>query len=236
MARRGASPTVRPGSRLRIWSAAWLRYIRRAPGTFVWLLILLGTTIAEHVLPAHTVTHLLLERSTNLHHLRTDPWRVLFVSAMWVDGGYWLVYLLFYNAIHVPAERWLGTVRWLAVVVISHVGATYISQAVLYWAIQHGRAPASRADVVDIGVSYALVGVAGVLTYRLPMRWRPLYALAWLGLLSIPLWGSFTFTDVGHFTSMLIGLLCYPITRTMRRPRPAATVPESRPVHTEAAG
>ena len=60
---------------------------------------------------------------------------------------------------------WLGTWRWLCVVVIAHVGATYISEGVLYEGIRHGYVAESAVNTLDVGVSYGLAGVMGILVY-----------------------------------------------------------------------
>ncbi|WP_245547484.1 rhomboid-like protein [Nocardia brevicatena] len=188
-------------------------YIRRAPGTFTWLAILLVTTVVlTHLSPEDTRV-VLGNRSTNLHHLREDPVRVLITSAFWLSGGGWIWYVVLYNLFHVPAERWLGTLRWLAVVVTAHVGATYLSQGVLYWAIRHGHAPAQAVFTLDVGVSYALAGVVAVLAYRIARPWCFAYSAGVVVYYAIPLLENLTFTDIGHFTALLIGFACYPLTR-----------------------
>jgi hypothetical protein len=73
---------------------------------------------------------------------------------------------------------------------------------------------------VDIGVSYGLAGVAGVLTYRLPRRLRWPYAVALVGLFGYLLVDNDTFTDLGHFTAVLIGLCCYALTPLPPTPAP----------------
>jgi hypothetical protein len=196
-----------------VWS-----YIRRAPGTFTWLAILLVTTVVLNHLSPEATRVVLGNRSTNLHHLREDPVRVLVASAFWLPGGTriwywaWIWYVALFNVFHVPAERWLGTLRWLGVVVTAHVGATYLSEGVLYWAIRHGYAPAQAVFTLDVGVSYALAGVVAVLAYRIARPWRFAYAAGVAVWYAIPLFESRTFTDIGHFTAMLIGFACYPLT------------------------
>jgi hypothetical protein len=187
-------------------------YVRRAPGTYVWLLaLLLSTYVINHISPQFH-DQFLRQRSTNLHHLATDPVRVLVGSAFWLDGGGWFGYFVLYNVFHVPAERWLGTLRWLGVVAVTHVGATYLSEGVLLWAIHHGHAPASAVNTLDVGVSYALAGVQAVLVYRISSPWRYLYGAAVLGWYGSALVHGRTFTDVGHLTAALLGLACYPLT------------------------
>ncbi|WP_186626450.1 rhomboid-like protein [Rhodococcus sp. BP22] len=189
-------------------------YVRRAPGTFVWLAILLVTTITMRHLSPDTLDVLLGNRSTNLHHLSQDPVRVLIASAFWLEGGGWLTYFVLYNIFHVPGERWLGTLRWVSVVVVSHVGATYVSEGVLYWAIQHGYAPESAVTTLDVGVSYGLAGVIAILTYRIASPWRYVYFAGVLVFYAVPLFVDVNFTAVGHFTAVLLGLCCYPLTRS----------------------
>lgn len=192
--------------------AVW-RYVRRAPGTYVWLAILLATTqVIRHVDPA-TADRILQRRSTNLHHLQVSPVRVLLTSALWIAGGGWLSYFALYNVFHVPAERWLGTLRWLCVAVLAHVGATYLSEGVLGWAIHRGLAAPKAVYTLDYGVSYALAGVVGVLTYLIVRPWRYLYLV---GVLAVYVYGvhqSRDYTSIGHLSAALIGLACYPITR-----------------------
>lgn len=192
--------------------AAWT-YVRSAPGTFLWLLALLFTTIALHHINPRFTDAFLRRRSTNLHQLSTDPVRVLVVSALWLDGGGWLGYVVLYNLFHVPVERWLGTLRWFVVIAAAHVGATYLSEGVLYWAIHHGRAPASAVNTLDVGVSYALAGAQAVLAYRIATPWRYPYAAAVLLWYGSALISGRTFTDVGHLSAALIGFACYPLTR-----------------------
>ncbi|PPJ30770.1 hypothetical protein C5E45_08510 [Nocardia nova] len=186
-------------------------YIRRAPGTYIWLAILLVSTLVVGHLSADQAEILLGNRSTNLHHLREDPVHVLISSAFWLAGGGWFGYAVSYTIFHAQAERWLGTLRWLAVVVIAHVGATDLSEGVLYWAIRHGYAPESAVNTLDYGVSYALAGVIAVLVYRIAKPWRYVYLLGVVVFYAIPVFASRTFTDIGHFSAMMLGLACYPL-------------------------
>ncbi len=188
-------------------------YVRGAPGTYVWLTILFVTTVALHHMSPDFEEDFLRQRSTNIHELSNNPVRVLFASAMWIDGGHWIPYAVLYTVFQAPAERWLGTARWLAVNAIAHVVSTLVSEGALLWAIRHGVAPHSAVDTLDVGVSYALAGVVGVLTYRIAAPWRYLYLAAVLAVYGIPFFTARTFTDLGHFTSVLLGLACYPLTR-----------------------
>ncbi|MFE9768821.1 rhomboid-like protein [Streptomyces sp. NPDC005808] len=196
----------------RVPRAVW-SYLSRAPGTYIWLLILFVTTVAVHQMSPQFEQEFLRQRSTNIHELSSNPIRVLISSAMWIDGGYWLPYAFLYTVFHAQAEHWLGTARWLAVCVAAHVLATLISEGALLLAIQHGVAPQSAVNTLDIGVSYALAGVIAVLTYRIAAPWRYPYVAIVLLVYGVPLATGRTFTDLGHFTSVLIGLACYPLVR-----------------------
>ncbi|MEU8891393.1 rhomboid-like protein [Streptomyces sp. NPDC048442] len=224
-----APPEAAPAGRRPLRAAArttW-RYLRSSPGTHLWLAVLFVTTVAlRHMDPA-LADEFLRQRSTNIHHLSQDPVRVLVTSAFWTDGGGWLLYAVLYSLFHAPAERRLGTLRWLGVVAAAHIGATYLSEGVLGWAIRHGHAPASAVNTLDVGVSYALAGVVAVLTYRIPTPWRYPYLFGVLTFYALPLVTGRTFTDVGHFSAVLIGLACYPLTRSRPSGRPARRPPSA---------
>ncbi|MFE0514429.1 rhomboid-like protein [Streptomyces sp. NPDC058964] len=188
-------------------------YVRSAPATYVWLLILFLTTFALHHMSPDFEEDFLRQRSTNIRELSQNPVRVLITSAMWIDGGRWLPYAALFTVFHAQAERWLGTVRFLAVCVAAHVLATLLSEGALLKAIREGIAPHTAVNTLDIGVSYALAGVIGVLTYRIATPWRYPYLLVALSVYGVPLVAGRTFTDFGHFASLLIGLACYPLVR-----------------------
>ncbi len=179
----------------------------------MWLAVLFVTTVALHHMSPEFEEQFLRQRSTNIHELSNDPVRVLVQSAMWIDSGHWLPYAVLYTVFHAQAERWLGTLRWLIVCVAAHVLATLISELALLKAIRDGMAPHSAVDTLDIGVSYALAGVVAVLVYRIAPPWRYLYLAVVLVVYGVPLLSTPTFTDLGHFVSVVIGLGCYPLVR-----------------------
>ncbi|WP_228461330.1 rhomboid-like protein [Gordonia spumicola] len=195
--------------------ASW---IRSAPVTYAWLFVLLVTTIAQHTLAPGVVDRILGRRSTNLENLSEHPMRAMVGSLFWLDGAYWLPYLIGFTVFLAVAERWLGTGRFVIVGLAGHVLATLASQGLLDLAIGHGRADPSLRDAVDVGVSYFMAAVVGVLAYRLTSWWRWIYAAVVLATVVTPLVvGAPDFTDAGHFAATVIGLALYPITRG--RPR-----------------
>jgi hypothetical protein len=197
------------------------RYVKSAPLTYSWLVVLLITTIIQHTISPHRLHALLRKESTNLHHLASDPIRVLIQSLLWIDGQYWWPYLVVFTLFLAPAERWLGRLRWLTVGLGCHIGATYLSEGYLYWRIEAAITSPRLIDARDIGVSYFVVGIVGVLTYHIPPRWRWPYTIAALLIFGAVLAVKHDFTNVGHFSALLIGLACYPLTRSRRR-EPAA--------------
>ncbi|MFD9726880.1 rhomboid-like protein [Streptomyces sp. NPDC059072] len=196
-----------PSRPLRSW-------IRSSPGTHIWLLIIAVTSIVVAIAPDR-VEHVLLHRnSSNIHQLVKYPVRALLSSAFWIeDPASLALYVVLFEVFHAPVERWLGTLRWLAIVATAHVVATLISQKVLLTAIQAHEAPRSMTHVVDIGVSYGLAASVGVLTYRIPSPWRWFYLAGAVAFFGIPLLTGGNFTDLGHAISLAVGLLAWPLTR-----------------------
>jgi hypothetical protein len=209
------------------WLVAW---VRSTPGTHVWLAVLAVNSIVLASVSSSLREFLLHHNSTNLAELRSHPVRVLIVSALWIQSpSAWAVYLVLYEIVHAPAERWLGTARWLAVAATAHIGATLISQRAVMVGIRLGQLSPSLTHTVDLGVSYGLAGVAGVLVYRLPFRWRWFAAAALLGLFADRLVTGRTFTDLGHFCSVLIGLALYRLTPAHREGRGSGPAAGTRP-------
>jgi tRNA(Arg) A34 adenosine deaminase TadA len=206
----------------RAWDVA-RSYVRSAPLTYAWLVVLLATTLVQHSLTQAVLRTLLQSTSTNLHHLASDPIRVLFNSLLWIDGRYWWPYVVLFTLFVAPAERWLGHLRWLAVGLICHVGATYLSEGYLYWSIQEAQASPRLIDARDVGVSYFVVGIVGVLVYRVPRRWRWAYLLAVAVIAVVALVIRPNFTSLGHLCALLLGLACYPLTRRRKVPAAAYT-------------
>jgi tRNA(Arg) A34 adenosine deaminase TadA len=192
--------------------------VRSAPLTYAWLVVLLATTLVQHSLSARLLRTLLQSTSTNLHHLASDPLRVLVNSLLWIDGSYWWPYVLIFTLFLAPAERWLGHLRWLVAGLVCHLGATILSEGFLYWSIQEAKASPRLVDARDVGVSYFVVGIAGLLFYRIPRRWRWVYLGALVAIAVAALVVRTNFTSLGHLCALLLGLACYPLTLGRRRP------------------
>lgn len=220
-ATRAASPRVRA-------------YVRSARGTYLYLFVLLITAWVLQSSSPRVAERLVLERSTNLHHLATDPVRVLVASAFWVSAAWQVVpWAVLFTLVLAPAERWLGTARWAGVFAAGHVGATLLTAAGLWTAIRLDAVDESVSRSADVGVSYGFLAVAAVLVYRLPRRWRARYVAALGGYLVIALFTRGGFTDAGHLLALLIGFACYPLARgrsvAAHEPPPSAEVVGSEP-------
>ncbi len=216
--RAGRAASILKGMRMTRFVRAW---VRESPGTHVWLAVLAVTSGVVACLSPAARSLLLHRNSTNLVELGRHPVRVMVVSALWIQQpGALLLYVPLFEVVHASAERWLGTRRWLAVAAAAHVGATLVSEQAVALGIRSQRLPVSMAHTVDIGVSYALAGVAGVLAYRMPWRRRRFYLAALFAFFGWPLATRGTFTDLGHFTALLFGLACYGVARTAPAARP----------------
>jgi hypothetical protein len=197
-------------------------FVIGAPLTYTWLLALMITTGIQHETPGRQLHRMLLHKSTNIHALGTDPLGVLFSSLLWIDGKNLEPYLLLFTLFLAPAEHWLGQLRWLTVGLTSHILATYVSEGILYFAIQEREASERLVHANDIGVSYFLVGVMAVLTYHIARPWRWGYLGVLLVIFGFPLvtmnHHQLDFTAIGHFAAILIGLCFYPMARERKRP------------------
>ena len=186
------------------------RFMRSAPGTFAYLFVLVVTTWVLQTSSSRIADQLLLERSTNLHHLVHDPMRVLFGSAFWVSNtGELLFSLLAFTLVATHVERWIGTARTISVFFIGHVGAT-LTVALWIWASLNFtvvKSPMTTAK--DVGSSYGLAALAALLSYRIfrPIRW--LYILGIVMLVGISLAVSPGFTNWGHAFALGIGFCTY---------------------------
>lgn len=189
-------------------------WVRRAPLTYLWLVVLLATTVVQHRVSPDTLDSILGSRSTNLANLFHDPLRAFFGSLFWLDGAYWVPYFLGFTIFLATAERWMGSLRYLIVGLTGHILATLISQGLVGAAIAQGVANPSLRYATDVGVSYFMAAVIGVLSYYVPRPWRWVYIAGTMLVFYAPLLDlPVTFTAVGHASALTIGFAFYPIVR-----------------------
>ncbi|MCV6971190.1 rhomboid-like protein [Mycobacterium bohemicum] len=203
--------------RLRGMGLAVWHFVSGAPLTYTWLCVLAITTVIQNLLSGRQLHSMLLHHSTNIRGLARDPLDVLFSSLLWIDGRNLEPYLLLFTLFLAPAEHWLGHLRWLTVGLSAHILSTYISEGMLYFAIEERDASDRLVNARDIGVSYFLVGIIAVLAYRIARPWRWGYLGILFLIYTFPLLAmdriELNFTAIGHFTSILIGLCFYPMAR-----------------------
>ena len=202
--------------------------VAAAPGTATLYGVILTTSLVQWFSGAEASQRVVQHVSTNLANLLAFRLPVLVASALWLEGD-WLVmqlavWLLLFVMILAPAERWLGTARWLVSFVTAHVGATIVTAFRLWIAVRIGHQPPEVRDAVDVGVSYGFLGVCALSVYRLPGRWRWVLGAALLAPLVVVLRLDRQFTDAGHVTAVVIGLAMYPLARAAQaetRTRPS---------------
>jgi hypothetical protein len=210
-------------------------YVRRSPATFAYAGIIAVTTWVVAGLSSTQSANLLRSQSTNLHNLHRHPLDVLFRSAFWSGTSTLLTVTALLVLVLAPAEVWLGTARLIFVFATGHVGATLVTAFALSRGHFGSPGDPGVARTIDVGVSYGVLCVAGVLTYRLPRPWIILYAallLSVLGLFAFVV--GRTFTDFGHFVALVIGLSNYPLVRS-RAVAERSRIPLYRPWRTAVA-
>jgi hypothetical protein len=181
--------------------------------------VVVVVAIVVRVLPGTRPQDLVLDTSTNLDNLRHTPLLVLGASAfvVWPLWGLWILapLVLVFGA----AQRWLGRTATIIVAVLGHVGATLFVAVLLAAGINDGVVDPAIAREPDVGVSYGLAAVAGLLAGRVPRRLRPWYVLGLLVVTAGPLGLDTDVTGVGHVLAALLGFaLAVLTTRAARRP------------------
>ncbi|MEU1432294.1 rhomboid-like protein [Nocardia sp. NPDC005746] len=184
------------------WSALWL------PATYSYVGVLMAVAVALTMVSAPRETRILLHASTNLHNLTNGRFGTLFSSAFLVGEGAATVFFIvpMLACLLALAERRLGAVRLVHTFFVGHIGATVLVALGLWVAVQSQLIPGSIAMAQDVGVSYGSMTVVGALVAVLPPHRRWVWAGTWLSfaLGGVVLWH--TFTNVGHFLALCLGL------------------------------
>ena len=209
----------------RRWMPKTKAFMRSSPGTYTYLFVLIITTWVLQTSSSRIAEELLLERSTNLHHLLHDPMRVLFGSAFWVAStGELLFSLLAFSLVATSVERWIGTARTASVFFFGHIGATLLVAFWLWASLNFTVVKSPATSARDVGSSYGLAALAALLSYRMPSSKRWLYVGAILLLIGTTLMIDASFTNWGHLFAFAIGCLSYAFIpkRVRRRGKPKA--------------
>lgn len=168
------------------------------------VVVLVGVGVL--LLPPRVADQLVLDSSTNLANLREHPLPVLAASAFVVAPvwGLWIVPVLL--VVYGAAQRWLGVAATVVAAVLGHVGATLFVAVLLAAGLTHGRLDPAVAHAQDVGVSYGLVAVAGLLIARVPAGRRRWHVSLLLAYCLAPAAVEPSFADIGHLTAAVIGL------------------------------
>jgi hypothetical protein len=150
---------------------------------------------------------LILSLSTNLHNMRREPVQVLVASAFWTEGGFPWVTIIGFLTVMAFAERWLGTLRWIFVFAVGHVGATLIVVTGISYAVHRHLIPLKVVVATDVGSSYGFSAVLAVLAFHLRGTTRIVWMLALVVWYGLSVWRGRTFTDYGHLTAVLLGFV-----------------------------
>ncbi len=187
-------------------SAARLpRWVRGRQVGVTYAVLVLTVTLVLHALPAATTEHVVQQASTNLVNLRQQPLAVLgasaFVLGNWVSLLELPILVLAYGAV----QRWLGWCAAVVAGVLGHVGATLFVAVILVTGIARGDIALRVATVTDVGVSYGMASIGGLLTARVHRRWLPAYLTGALAYLAYGFLHDRSFTALGHATAFAIG-------------------------------
>ncbi|MBI4944008.1 MAG: hypothetical protein HY830_24980 [Actinobacteria bacterium] len=168
--------------------------------------VVVVAAVLLQVAPDAVAQEVVLRSSTNLVNLQRHLPFALVVSAFLVPSlGQVLLVVPLVWALG-ALQRRLGRGAVVLAVVLGHVGATLVVSTVLLAGIAHGRVALSVATAPDVGVSYALVAVLGILTAWAPPSRRRLVVAGGTVLLAGVLAADRAFTDLGHLAAWLLGL------------------------------
>jgi hypothetical protein len=164
----------------------------------------------------------LLWASTNLENLADHPLRALVLSAFPTDGDAvaWTV-LAAVGLAGVAAAA--GPWRAVLVAVAAHLLGTAVSEGSLGVRIARGLAPVAERGILDVGPSFAVVGVLVTTVVAGVRWWWRVAALVGFALVVPSLFDGLLDGDVaalGHLTALVVGLVAGGLVLLRRRRRP----------------
>lgn len=178
--------------------------LRGADTAAAYAVVVLGISLAMRLAGPAAQARFVASASTNVDNLRHFPFRVLLLSSVVVPADGLLVLVPLVVAV-TAAQRWLGRGPTLVAFGIGHVGATLFVAVVLVSQVTHGRLDPSVVHAPDVGVSYGLACLVGLLAARVPVRRRAAYVVATAGTLTALLVLQPDFTALGHLTALALG-------------------------------
>ena len=115
-------------------------FVGRSPGSLVFVATIGLVMLILGSLSDRTIDLVLRRQSTNLVEMTRAAPRVLFVSAFLTHHVSWWTQVASFALVMVPVERWIGTLRWLAVAAAGHVGASVFTTVMIWALVRHGSA------------------------------------------------------------------------------------------------
>lgn len=206
-----------PGSEWMLGSARYARaWVRASPVAALMWLVVMANTVMLLGLPRSLGEQVLEAHSTNLDQFGSHPLQSLITSALWIDPVDIPFVTLTTLLVLGPAERWLGHVGMPAVYFTGSATASLISVLSANRLLAHGiiTDDLDVQGMIDVGVSYGSLCLAGLMVYRITSwRWRigAMIALPILVQLTMPFFGLYS--TLGHLRAVLLGYLLYPVTR-----------------------
>lgn len=176
--------------------------------------IVVAVFMYMEVIGGATAESIVAQASTNLINLRTHPFEALALSAFVISEPAELLLLPVLVVTYAFAQYYFGRAAVLVSILIGHLLATLCVAVTVLTSIFHGVLQPNVSQATDVGFSYGLACVSGLLAVAVPRgRWRRLYVAALIGMWSLPIllgppWlhiTSPTFTDLGHTLALLTG-------------------------------
>ena len=184
-----------------------LRALSRIRVTVAYTTILAGVTTALTTLGPRAQDRIISHASTNLHNLSHGHLGTLFVSAFVIDAGPIYLWLPGLFCLLAVAELLWRSSRLIVAFATGHLGATLLVAVGLTAAVKLGWLSTDVTRATDVGMSYGAAAVLGALTAAIPRRWRPAWTGWWLAAAVAVIGIGRDFTDVGHATALMLGML-----------------------------
>jgi hypothetical protein len=210
--------TALPSGWRRVAALWWteLRKLRLAPA---YALAVLAIAIWLRTADAVTRSEVLFWSSTNVHNLSHNHWWVLVTSCFVSDTPRASLFLVQLAVIGLAEILW-GRMRAAGVFLLGNVLASLIVYVVLRIALVVGLVPLRIQFADDVGSSYGMAALLGGLAAYVPGRQRPLLLGGLVAIaFTLAVLGP-TFTDLGHLTALVLGMLAGGLLRhpLMQRP------------------
>ncbi|MEH3075938.1 MAG: hypothetical protein PGN11_14570 [Quadrisphaera sp.] len=199
-------PTEAPRAPVRRWWAGWPRWARGGELALVYAGLVLVVAVVLSRLSPQAHERAVLAASTNIENLRHTPAAVLLLSAFVVSSPVQVLLLVPLVVVMTLCSRWTGRLSTLVAALFGHVGATLLVATFLAAGVRRGFVPHSVTTAPDVGVSYALAGMAGLLAAGVPQRWRWAYVVGGLAGLVVLISVDTDFTNAGHLLAFATGL------------------------------